>query len=180
MNYLESVENDKELSGNESGGQSGNGTAMPRLNRSPMNSKYVALIVHCNSKKNICCFSRIAELACESPKKLAEQVVNLQFTVEEKERAIEVLRQAIDHQRKLSANFSQKFQKELNQRLTAQKTEYEATIMRHQNFIDQVDLRLDLLPFPEQRNSIGLLHESLTIESITHESSYQIFKTEKV
>ena len=85
-------------------------------------------------------FSRIAELACESPKKLAEQVVNLQFTVEEKERAIEVLRQAIDHQRKLSANFSQKFQKELNQRLTAQKTEYEATIMRHQNFIDQVDL----------------------------------------
>ena len=81
---------------------------------------------------------RIAELACESPKKLAEQVVNLQFTVEEKERAIEVLRQAIEHQRKLSANFSQKFQKELNQRLAAQKTEYEATIMRHQNFIDQV------------------------------------------
>ena len=126
-------------------------------------------------------FSRIAELACESPKKLAEQVVNLQFTVEEKERAIEVLRQAIDHQRKLSANFSQKFQKELNQRLTAQKTEYEATIMRHQNFIDQVDLTDWIyVPFPEQRNSIGLLHESLTIESITHESSYQIFKTEKV
>ena len=83
-------------------------------------------------------FPRIAELACESPKKLAEQVVNLQFTVEEKERAVEVLRQAIDHQRKLSANFSQKFQKELNQRLAAQKTEYEATITRHQNFIDQV------------------------------------------
>ena len=83
-------------------------------------------------------FLRIAELACESPKKLAEQVVNLQFTVEEKERAVEVLRQAIDHQRKLSANFSQKFQKELNQRLAAQKTEYEATITRHQNFIDQV------------------------------------------
>ena len=84
-------------------------------------------------------FPRIAELACESPKKLAEQVVNLQFTVEEKERAVEVLRQAIDHQRKLSANFSQKFQKELNQRLAAQKTEYEATITRHQNFIDQVN-----------------------------------------
>ena len=40
MNYLESVENDKE-SGSESGGQSSNGTAMPILNRSPMNSKYV-------------------------------------------------------------------------------------------------------------------------------------------
>ena len=109
---------------------------------------------------------RIAELACESPKKLAEQVVNLQFTVEEKERAIEVLRQAIDHQRKLSANFSQKFQKELNQRLAAQKTEYEATIMRHQNFIDQVHLVLNYterkLPFRE-KNSIGLLHESVRL-----------------
>ena len=77
-------------------------------------------------------------MAAESPKKLAEQVVNLQFVVEEKERAIEVLRQAIEHQRRLSANFSQKFQKELNQRLGAQKSEYEATVHRHQNFIDQV------------------------------------------
>ena len=42
MNYLESVENDKE-SGSESGGQSSNGTAMPILNRSPMNSKYVMI-----------------------------------------------------------------------------------------------------------------------------------------
>ena len=69
---------------------------------------------------------RIAELAGESSKKLAEQVVNLQYVVEEKERAIEVLRQALEHQRKLSANFSQKFQKELNQRLASQKSEYEA------------------------------------------------------
>lgn len=81
---------------------------------------------------------RIAELAGESSKKLAEQVVNLQYVVEEKERAIEVLRQALEHQRKLSANFSQKFQKELNQRLASQKSEYEATIHRHQNFIDQL------------------------------------------
>ena len=40
-------------------------------------------------------FCRIADLACESPKKLAEQVVNLQFVVEEKERAIEVVKQAL-------------------------------------------------------------------------------------
>ena len=101
-------------------------------------------------------------MACESPKKLAEQVVNLQFTVEEKERAIEVLRQAIDHQRKLSANFSQKFQKELNQRLAAQKTEYEATIMRHQNFIDQVLVQL-INCLSEKKNSIGLLRESVRL-----------------
>ena len=60
--------------------------------------------------------------------------------VEEKERAIEVVKQALEHQRKLSANFSQKFQKELNQRLASQKSEYEAAIHRHQNFIDQVIL----------------------------------------
>ena len=69
---------------------------------------------------------------------MAEQVVNLQFVVEEKERAIVVVKQALEHQRKLSANFSQKFQKELNQRLASQKSEYEAAIHRHQNFIDQV------------------------------------------
>ena len=77
-------------------------------------------------------------MALEPSNKLAEQVINLQYVIEEKERAIEVLRQALEHQRKLSANFSQKFQKELNQRLAAQKTEYEATIHRHQNFIDQL------------------------------------------
>ena len=64
--------------------------------------------------------------------------MNLQFVVEEKERAIDVVKQALEHQRKLSANFSQKFQKELNQRLASQKSEYEAAIHRHQNFIDQV------------------------------------------
>ena len=41
MNYLESVENDKESGSESGGGQSSNGTAMPILNRSPMNSKYV-------------------------------------------------------------------------------------------------------------------------------------------
>lgn len=49
-----------------------------------------------------------------------------------------VLRQALEHQRKLSANFSSRFQKELKQRLHTQKGEYEAAITRHQNFIDQL------------------------------------------
>ena len=77
-------------------------------------------------------------MARESSQKLAEEVVNLQFALEEKERAIMVLKQAVEHQRKLSANFSQKYQKELRQRLNSQKSEYEAAIHRHQNFIDQV------------------------------------------
>ena len=49
-----------------------------------------------------------------------------------------VLKQALDHQRKLSANFSNRFQKELKSRLHTQKCEYEAAITRHQNFIDQL------------------------------------------
>ena len=82
--------------------------------------------------------SRIAELALESSQTLAEQVVNLNYTVEEKERAVSVLKQALEHQRRLSASFSTRFQKELKQRLHTQKVEYEAAITRHQNFIDQL------------------------------------------
>ena len=81
---------------------------------------------------------RIAELALESSQNLAEQVVNLNYTVEEKERAVVVLKQALEHQRRLSASFSTRFQKELKQRLHTQKVEYEAAITRHQNFIDQL------------------------------------------
>ena len=81
---------------------------------------------------------RIAELALESSQTLAEQVVNLNYTVEEKDRAVVVLKQALEHQRRLSASFSTRFQKELKQRLHTQKVEYEAAITRHQNFIDQL------------------------------------------
>ena len=49
-----------------------------------------------------------------------------------------VLKQALEHQRRLSASFSTRFQKELKQRLHTQKVEYEAAITRHQNFIDQL------------------------------------------
>ena len=69
---------------------------------------------------------------------MAEQVVNLNYTVEEKERAVVVLKQALEHQRRLSTSFSTRFQKELKQRLHTQKCEYEAAITRHQNFIDQL------------------------------------------
>ena len=81
---------------------------------------------------------RIAELALQTSQTLAEQVVNLNYTVEEKDRAVVVLKQALEHQRRLSASFSNRFQKELKQRLHTQKCEYEAAITRHQNFIDQL------------------------------------------
>ena len=86
------------------------------------------------SRENV----KIAELARQTSTRLAEQVIGLQYEVEEKERAVTVLKQALDHQRKLSANFSNRFQKELKSRLHTQKCEYEAAITRHQNFIDQL------------------------------------------
>lgn len=48
------------------------------------------------------------------------------------------MREALEHQRKITWNMEKKFQKELEQRIATQKLEYEATITRHQSFIDQV------------------------------------------
>jgi len=53
---------------------------------------------------------RFSELSNESTTKLAEKIISLEYTLEEKERAISVLKQGIDHQRKLSANFSNRFE----------------------------------------------------------------------
>ena len=49
-----------------------------------------------------------------------------------------MLKQALEQQRKTSGGMNAKFQKEMAQRLQQQKEEYEATITRHQAFIDQV------------------------------------------
>ena len=84
------------------------------------------------------CLFRFIDLSSEPSSKLAEKLISLEYTMEERDRAITVLKQALEHQRKLSANFSNRFQKELQNRLNAQKSEYEAAITRHQNFIDQV------------------------------------------
>ena len=60
--------------------------------------------------------TEIAELALEAKRILSDKVENLQFAMEEKEKAVE----------------------ELNHQLTLHKTEYEDAINRHQNFIDQL------------------------------------------
>ena len=83
--------------------------------------------------------SSIVQLSKENPARLAEKIVRLRYTNEEQERAINVIRQALEHQRKIAATMNSKFQKELEQRLSQQKQEYEATIKRHQTFIDQVN-----------------------------------------
>ena len=49
-----------------------------------------------------------------------------------------MLKKALEEQRKSSAGSEAKFQKELETRLKQQKTDYEATVKRHQRFIDQL------------------------------------------
>ena len=51
---------------------------------------------------------------------------------------MKVLREALEHQRKINGSMTVKFQKEMDMRLEQQKKEYDATVTRHQNFIDQV------------------------------------------
>ena len=80
----------------------------------------------------------MADLAQENSTKLAERIVRLRFANEEQERAVKVLRDALEHQRKINGNMTKKFQKEMDMRLQQQKQEYDATVTRHQNFIDQV------------------------------------------
>ena len=60
--------------------------------------------------------SKIADLACKNPKKLAEKILNLQIVAEEKDKVME----------------------ELDQQIAFQKSEYESALNRHQNFIDQL------------------------------------------
>ncbi len=69
--------------------------------------------------------------------RLAEKLVRLRFSLEEEERSVNVLKKALEQQKRIGAARNGQFQQELDQRLAQQKDEYEATIKRHQNFIDQ-------------------------------------------
>ena len=78
------------------------------------------------------------DLAKEPSSVLAEKVIKLRFAAEEKQRAVNVLRKALEHQREICNGMNEKFTKELDGRLQQQKEEYDATVRRHQAFIDQV------------------------------------------
>ncbi len=101
----------------------------------------------------------VLSLAKESPQRLAEKLVRSGYVIEEHERyakamkkllhaiyvqcnrtyrSINVLKKALDHQKKMSSSMSDKFQSELEQRMAQQRAEYEGTVKRHQTFIDQV------------------------------------------
>ena len=77
-------------------------------------------------------------MAKEGPRRLAEKVVRLQYSLEEQERAVSVLREALDQQKMSAESCEKKLRGEFEQRLEQQRQEYEATVRRHQSFVDQL------------------------------------------
>ena len=77
-------------------------------------------------------------MAKEGPRRLAEKVVRLQYSLEEQERAVSVLREALDQQKMSAESGEKKLRGEFEQRLEQQRQEYEATVRRHQSFVDQL------------------------------------------
>ena len=79
----------------------------------------------------------VMELSRKNPRQLAEKVVRLRYSLEEQERAVSVLREALEQQKRATDNSEKKLRAEFEQRVGQQRQEYEATVRRHQNFVDQ-------------------------------------------
>ena len=83
---------------------------------------------------------------CESVSKLhgmsmaplTEEVLSLQMLVQDKDNKLIVMERALQHQRELLARNVKTAKRELNLRCKAQKEEYEATLNRHVQFIQQL------------------------------------------
>ena len=80
----------------------------------------------------------VLELAKENPRRLADKVIRLRYSLEEQERSVSVLKEALDQQKRAAESSEKKLRGGLEQRLEQQKQEYEATVRRHQSFVDQL------------------------------------------
>lgn len=69
---------------------------------------------------------------------LTEEVLSLQMLVQDKDNKLMVLEGALQHQRELLARNVKTAKRELNLRCKSQKEEYEATLNRHVQFIQQL------------------------------------------
>jgi hypothetical protein len=70
---------------------------------------------------------------------LAQQVRTLQLQLEEKRKSIMLLQETLNQQRELSVRNMKNADHDMKTRLHGQKEEYDATVARHQKFIDQVN-----------------------------------------
>ena len=78
------------------------------------------------------------EYTSSVPAEITSALLTLKQEVEEKKRTVALLEKALSQQRELTIRHTQEGDKEMQIRLEAQKSDYEATIQRHLNFIDQV------------------------------------------
>ena len=62
--------------------------------------------------------------------------------LDSKSKTIEMLQKALKQQRELTVYHTKEMEKEGEKRISLQKSEYEATIKRHQCFIDQVGIKM--------------------------------------
>jgi 5-azacytidine-induced protein 1 len=69
---------------------------------------------------------------------LAHQVLTLRLQLEEKSNSINLLQETLNQQRELTVRNTKNADRDMKTKLREQKEEYEATIARHQKFIDQV------------------------------------------
>ncbi|XP_063679698.1 centrosomal protein of 131 kDa-like isoform X2 [Bolinopsis microptera] len=81
-----------------------------------------------------------SELSTTSNKtaQLQAQIFATKLESDEKAKAVAMLRRALDEQRDLTLRLTSEQEKDAQQRLSNQKTEYETTIQRHLGFIDQL------------------------------------------
>jgi GTP-dependent phosphoenolpyruvate carboxykinase len=70
---------------------------------------------------------------------LAQQVLTLRLQLEEKSNSINLLQETLNQQRELTIRNTRNADRDMKTRLRVQKEEYDATIARHQKFIDQVN-----------------------------------------
>ncbi|XP_067006805.2 centrosomal protein of 131 kDa [Anabrus simplex] len=89
-------------------------------------------------KENSTHIVNFEDLLIMSSVDLAHEVFTLKLQLEEKSNALTLLQDTLNQQRELSAKNSRQADREMKNRLKQQKEEYEATISRHQKFIDQL------------------------------------------
>ncbi|KAI3384021.1 hypothetical protein SNEBB_002637 [Seison nebaliae] len=69
---------------------------------------------------------------------VASKVLEQKLELDERERKIVMLEKALEQQRSLTVRYAKEAEKEMNHRLELQKNNYEMTIKRHLNFVDQL------------------------------------------
>ena len=83
---------------------------------------------------------RIEELHMMSTSDLAHEILTLRMQIEEKNNSINLLQETLQQQRELTACNMKNADRVIRTKLRKQKEEYEATVSRHQKFIDQVNI----------------------------------------